>query len=225
VTLCSRLDVERSGLPNAHVVANGYERTVAPPPERGGATFLFVAALGYPPNADAARWFVREVLPSVQAHHPDATVRIVGGNEGSVRDLAARPGVEVLGRVPDIRTELDRATVAVVPIRSGSGTRLKVVEALANRLPIVSTSVGVEGIDVVDGVHALVADDAASFAAACSRLLDEPELRAALADAGEALWEDHYRWSTIRRELGELVVGVAAGGQAPGIGSRTTAGE
>jgi glycosyltransferase involved in cell wall biosynthesis len=102
---------------------------------------------------------------------------------------------------------------------------LKVVEALANRLPIVATTIGVEGIDVVDGVHALVADDAASFASACSRLLEEPELRATLADAGELLWEAHYRWSAIRRELGELVAAVAAGGQVPGIGSRTTAGE
>jgi glycosyltransferase involved in cell wall biosynthesis len=225
VTLCSRLDVERSGLRNAHVIANGYERTTEPPRERDGATFLFVGALGYPPNADAVRWFVREVLPAVREHRPEATVRIVGGGEASVRDLADRPGVEVLGRVADIGTELARATVAVVPIRSGSGTRLKVVEALANRLPVVATTVGVEGIDVVDGVHALVADDAGSFGAACRRLLDRPELRVALADSGERLWEERYRWSAIRRDLGQLVGAVVAGGQAPGIGSRTTAGE
>jgi glycosyltransferase involved in cell wall biosynthesis len=221
VTVCSRLDVARSGVPNASAIANGYERSGDAPARRDGATFLFVGALGYPPNADAARWFVREVFPAVRARRSDAQVRIVGREPQLVHDLAEVDGVEVLGRVPDMAVELAGATVAVVPIRFGSGTRLKVVEALANRLPLVATTIGVEGIDVVDGQHALLADDAEGFARACLRLLEEPALRSAIADEGESLWDERYRWSTIRRDLAALVTRV---GQ-PETESRTTAGE
>jgi glycosyltransferase involved in cell wall biosynthesis len=174
---------------------------------------LFVGALGYPPNADAVRWFVHEVLGDIRRSAPDVVLRVVGGGESAIADLRDIDGLEVLGRVADLQAELDAATVAVVPIRSGSGTRLKVLEALANRLPVVSTTLGAEGIDVVDGVHALIADDAGALARACLRLVDDAELRGELADAGEQLWVERYQWSRIRGELAELVARVA---QAPG---------
>jgi glycosyltransferase involved in cell wall biosynthesis len=209
VTLCSALDAQRSGLSNAVAVGNGYDRTSAPPASRSGSTLVFVGALGYPPNADAVRWFVHEVLGDVRRSAPHVVLRVVGGGEAAVEDLQGIEGVEILGRVDDLQAELDAATVAVVPIRSGSGTRLKVLEALANRLPIVATTLGAEGIDVVDGVHALLADDAPAFARACLRLVEDAELRAELADAGERLWDERYRWSRIRGELAGLARRVA----------------
>jgi glycosyltransferase involved in cell wall biosynthesis len=218
VTLCSPLDARRSGLANAVTVGNGFDRTSAPPASRSGATLLFVGALGYPPNADAVRWFVHEVLGHVRLAAPHVVLRVVGGGEAALDGLRGIDGVEILGRVDDLQAELDAATVAVVPIRSGSGTRLKVLEALANRLPIVATHLGAEGIDVVDGVHLLLADDAPAFARACLRLVEDAQLRAELADAGERLWDERYRWSRIRGELAALarrVAGADAAAQAP----------
>ena len=108
------------------------------------------------------------------------------------------PGVTVTGAVDDLHEEMLLADVAVVPIRFGSGTRLKVVEALANRIPVVTTTVGCEGIDVVDGEHVLIADDAAAFADACVRLAHDRVVRERLVDAGAELFESNYQWSTIR---------------------------
>jgi glycosyltransferase involved in cell wall biosynthesis len=124
-------------------------------------------------------------------------------------DLASIPGVVLVGRVETLESEMARSDLAVVPIRFGGGTRLKVVEALANRLPVVTTTVGCEGIDVVDGHSALIADDAAGFAAACVRVLTEPELRAALVGEGRELFEAHYQWSQIRHRLAEVCRAVA----------------
>lgn len=205
ITLCSALDVQRSGMVNAVVVGNGYDRVAAPPPDRSGGRILFVGSMGYGPNADGARWFAREILPLVRRAVPGATFRIVGGGESSISDLQALPGVEVVGRVADLQPELDAAALEVVPLRSGSGTRLKVVEALANRLPLASTTLGVEGIDVVDRAHVLLGDTSADLAAACVELLGDSALRRRLSAAGEALWDDRYRWNVMRDSLGALV--------------------
>ncbi len=204
VTLCSALDVERSGMRNAVVVGNGYDRVAAPPAQRSGARMLFVGALGYPPNADAVRWFARDVLPLIRRHVPDATFRVVGGGESAVSEVAGLAGVEIAGRVADLQQELDSAVIEVVPLRSGSGTRLKVIEALANRLPMASTRLGVEGIDVADRSHVLIGDSAEQLAAACVELLGDVPLRRRLAAAGEALWDDRYRWSVMRDALATL---------------------
>jgi len=222
VTLCSQIDVDRLGATNAFVIANGYERNRGVPDARDGATVLFVGALRYPPNADAVRWFVHSVFPTIRARRPDVRLRIVGGGEAALEDLASVPGIELVGWVEDLAPELDAATISVVPIRFGSGTRLKVLEAMANRLPQVSTTLGAEGIDVIDGRDILLADDPDSFALACLRLLDEPELRSVVADGGEALWVERYQWSAIRADLRELATMVA---HTPEAESRTTAGE
>jgi glycosyltransferase involved in cell wall biosynthesis len=215
VALCSELDVRRSGLPNARCIANGYTLDHEPPaerPERPDPALLFVGLLSYEPNADAVRWFATDVFPRVRAQVPGARFRVVGrGGDALAAELAGRPGVELVGPVDDVRVELDAATATVVPIRFGAGTRLKVVEALANRLPLASTTIGCEGIEVQSGVHCLVADDAASLAAACVRLLTEADLRASLAEAGARLHHDRYRWSTIQSDMVALAEEVMAG--------------
>ncbi len=120
------------------------------------------------------------------------------------------PGVDLVGPVEDLQAELGRADVAIVPIRVGAGTRLKVVEALANHLPLVTTTVGCEGIDVTDDVSARLADDAEGFAAACVELLGDPGARQRLADAGAALFAERYEWSAIQADVAALAGRVAA---------------
>ena len=133
-------------------------------------------------------------------------------------DLASIPGVVLVGPVESLESEMARSDLAVVPIRFGSGTRLKVVEALANRLPVVTTTVGCEGIDVVDGRSALIADDAAGFAAACVRLLDRTGIsRRAGGGGSRRSSRPATSGRQSRRRLGEVCSAVAAGASADGI--------
>lgn len=213
VTVCSQLDVARSGCPNAIAVPNGYEPAWEPRPWDRVAvsatpTVLFVGLLSYEPNHDAARWFATRVLPRLRRQVPALRFRVVGRGDDAVADLRGLPGVDVVGEVRSMRGELERADLVVVPIRQGAGTRLKVTEALANRIPCVSTRIGAEGIDVVDGVHALLADDDDAFVSACGRLLGDADLRARVAKAGFELYEERYRWSDIRVRFAEVVAGL-----------------
>jgi glycosyltransferase involved in cell wall biosynthesis len=149
-------------------------------------------------------WFLRDVWPLVRAGRPDAVVRIVGRGGEALGAAVDAPGVELLGQVPDLGAALARADVAIVPIRVGAGTRLKVVEALAHRLPMVTTTVGCEGIDVVAGDSALIADDPSTFAGSVVRLLADGDLRQRLADRGAELFEDSYTWAGIRSRVSDL---------------------
>lgn len=216
VLVCSELDVGRSGCSNAAVVPNGYERQWEPPAhaevhDPAHPVFLFVGLLGYGPNVEAVRWFAEEVFPLVRRQLPGAEFRVVGRHSESVQPLGSLPGVTIVGAVESLRDELERADVSLVPLRSGAGTRLKVVEAMANRLPMVSTTIGCEGIDVVDGVHLRIADEAAPFAAACVDLVTDLPARAALIDAAEARYLERYQWSQVRDEVGRIAREVAAG--------------
>lgn len=215
VTLCSDLDVTRSKCANAVAIPNGYELEWSPRPARSVASaapvISFVGLLSYEPNADAVRWFATEILPRLRRQIPQARFRVVGRGGEGLADLAGRPGLELVGQVRDLRTELDRADLSVVPIRFGGGTRLKVTEALANRIPTVTTTVGCEGIDVVDGTHALIADTADDFVRACGRALSDVELRRRLAAEGSKLYEERYRWTIIRARMADLARAVIAG--------------
>ena len=178
------------------------------------------AVLGLPHGIDVAAlaeaWFpgaVWERAPVTAAQAQRRARPMAGARfRGVTQDVAAEPGVELVGSVADLQAELSRADVSIVPIRVGAGTRLKVVEALANRLPLVTTTVGCEGIDVVDGVHALVADDAADFAAACVRLAGDGELRQRLADAGHELFAGRYDWDRIESDVAALATEVVSSG-------------
>lgn len=215
VVVCSELDRTRSGLDHVSVIGNGSSAPEVIESDRRelrGAvpTFLFVGALDYEPNSEAVEWFVRDVFPAVRAQVPSARVRIVGRGVERVAWVASQPGVDLIGPVPEMRDELDRADASVVPIRVGAGTRLKVVEALANHLPLVTTSVGCEGISVTHGVDALIADDAASFAAACVAVATDATLRQRLADTGSELFAARYDWTIIEAQLAKLAIAVIA---------------
>ncbi|MEZ5311605.1 MAG: glycosyltransferase family 4 protein [Microthrixaceae bacterium] len=211
VVVCSELDVSRSGCNNAVVIGNGADRPIGAIPDRmdlrsESPTMLFIGALDYEPNTEAVEWFVREVFPSVRNAVPAARARIVGRGSELLGWVDSVDGVDMVGSVPAVEPELLRADVSIVPIMVGAGTRLKVVEALANRIPIVTTTVGCEGIDLFNEVHGLVADDAAAFAAACTRLLTNGDLRQRLADNGAELFESTYDWELIERRIADLVI-------------------
>ncbi|MBA5219830.1 MULTISPECIES: glycosyltransferase family 4 protein [Streptomyces] len=178
----------------------GGERTVvvpntcpAPPPAPAPEhvpgrrpTLLFQGSFDWPPNADAAAWLTREVLPRLHARVPGARVVLAGKPAPEVAALAG-PCVEVTGMVPSMAPYLRAADLVVVPLRVGSGTRIKILEAFAHGVPVVSTTIGAEGLDVVAGEHLALADGAEGLALACAELLTDRARRAALAAAGGRL--------------------------------------
>lgn len=158
---------------------------------------VLTGLMKYRPNVDAAVYFVREVLPLIVSKRPKMVFYIVGGEPSEeVRQLAG-PNVVVTGSVPDVRPYVRKAAVFVVPLRMGSGTRLKVLEGLSMKKAMVSTSLGCEGIDVEHGRHLLIADDAESFASSVLGVLDDPARAQQLAHAGRDLVEAKYRWESV----------------------------
>jgi polysaccharide biosynthesis protein PslH len=192
------------------VVPNGVasdELTPAPPSEEP-ATLLFTGTLSHPPNSEGIRWFADAVWARIRAARPDARLLVVGRSPPrAVLELAKREGIEVVGPVGDMAPFFGRATAVVVPIRSGGGTRLKILEALACRRAVLSTGVGCEGLDLAEERELLVADDPSEFAASALRLLEDPVLRERLAAAGRETAERLYDW----RVLGDRLAGVLAG--------------
>jgi hypothetical protein len=212
VVLCSELDAERFGAANVTVVPNGYPVPAHPagrievgvPP-----TIMLQGSLGYAPNADAARWLVEEIAPHIWRECPSAEVRLVGSPDGSVTSLADPPRVTVVGRVPSMEPELARADLVAVPIRYGSGTRVKILESFAHRLPVVSTTLGAEGLGATPDVHLLVADEPRAFAAACIRLLEDQELRARLTEEAYRLFLERFQSSYAKNRIKELLLATA----------------
>lgn len=155
----------------------------------------FTGVMDYPPNIDAAVWFCQAILPTVRARLPEFVFKIVGRDPApQVKALAGQQGVVVTGRVPEIAPQLAGTLAVLVPLRSGGGTRLKILEALALGRPVISTPLGAEGLDVVDGESILLAETAEQFATHLVALANSPELRARLARNGRALVEARYDW-------------------------------
>ena len=211
--IASDLDAARSGLSNVTVIPNTYPRPPRPagnPAAAGPPVVLFQGTLWYPPNIDAAEWLAERIAPRIRAAVPAAEVRLVGRPSTSVTRLH-RPGVlTVVGQVPSMEEELARASVAVVPIRYGGGTRVKILESFAHRVPVVSTTLGAEGLDVEDDVHLLLADDPDEFAAAIVRLLGDSRLRLRLTAAAETLYLERYESRVADEAVRRLVEDVAA---------------
>jgi glycosyltransferase involved in cell wall biosynthesis len=147
-------------------------RPRAPGPREPEA--LFVGHFDHAPNIDGLRWLVEHVWPGVVAERPEARLTVIGTRAtDEVRGFGSRPGVRVLGYVPDVAPFLQRARLSVAPLRYGAGMKGKVVEAMAWGVPVVTTSVGAQGLGLTPGEHALVADEAAPFAAALAGLLGD----------------------------------------------------
>jgi glycosyltransferase involved in cell wall biosynthesis len=191
-----------TGVDTAYFTPNGT-------PERPRA-LAFTASMDWFPNEDGIVHFIEAVLPRIRGEVPDVTLTVVGRNPSPrVRRLGAIPGVRVTGTVDDVRPYVAEATVCVVPLRVGGGTRLKIFEALAMGKAVVSTTVGAEGLPLVPGTHFLQVDDPAGFADAVVALLRDPGRRRALGSAGRRLVEERYSWSQVAREFEAMCEEVA----------------
>jgi glycosyltransferase involved in cell wall biosynthesis len=189
------------------VVPNGVDlsryafRDEAPAGER----ILFVGDLSWPPNAEAVRWFAERVWPIVRARRPSASVEIVGREAPeSLRGLAG-DAFRFAGESGDTRPHWSAAAVAVVPLRAGGGTRLKILEAAACGVPVVSTPVGAEGLEWREGAEIRVADDPAIFAEAVAELLADPLAAKRQAAAARSRVEALYDWKRIGESFAEAL--------------------
>jgi sugar transferase (PEP-CTERM/EpsH1 system associated) len=194
------------------VLPNGVNLSQFVPSETASRsrTIVFTGLMNYPPNIDAVVWFCDEVLPRIQRVYPDVRFAIVGDKPTrQVLELAARRGVTVTGRVADVRPYLAESLGLVVPVRSGAGTRLKILEAMAMQRPVVSTPVGAEGLDVVHGRTVLLGDTPEAFAAQVVSLIQHPALADRLGSAGRELVETTYDWRTCLAGLDGLYAALA----------------
>jgi polysaccharide biosynthesis protein PslH len=172
---------------------SGLDLAAAAAVPRAATELLFVGAMHRDANVDAVRHFCAEVLPRVRAEVPAVTLTIAGGEPApEVRGLAADPGVRVTGFVDRLEPFYGRATVFVAPLRIAGGIAGKTLDALAAGCPVVTTTIGAEGLGAEAGTHLLVADRPETFAAAVLRLLRDPSLRQRLGEAARAFVEARY---------------------------------
>lgn len=203
VYLCSAADERRlldqipglrtAVIPNAADVEHYRPRATDPPPD--GRTVVYFGLLSTIPNVDGVTHFVRNIWPRIAAAHPEARCKIIGGRPPPSLLALAGPRIELTGFVSDLRSHLAAAAAVVVPLRMGSGTRLKIVEAMAMGKAVVSTTLGAEGIEAVPGRDILIEDRPEAFADAVSRLLLEPDLAACIGRSARQLAVERYAWS------------------------------
>lgn len=203
------MGVFRKDLPDQsiHVVPNGVDLDYFRPPDvvQAPHSMVFCGLMNYSPNDEGMTFFLDQVFPLIQREVPDATITVVGSGPSRALQRRASDRIRVTGYVPDVRPEVARGQVYVVPLLVGGGTRLKALEAMAMRKAIVTTSVGCEGIDLVHGESALFADTPEGLAQAVVRLFRDPALRARLAERAAALAAERYGW----RSIGERLDGIA----------------
>ena len=174
------------------------------------ARLVFSGSMDWHPNEDAVIYFGEQILPKIRVHVPETSFAIVGRNPTQkLRDAAERLGMIVTGTVEDVRPYLDEASVYVVPLRAGSGTRMKIFEALGMAKPVVSTTVGAEGLALTHDKEFIAADDPQDFSNAVVHLLHNEATRRDLGRVGRALVVERYSWSQVAREFEALCEGVA----------------
>jgi glycosyltransferase involved in cell wall biosynthesis len=179
------------------VVPNGVDTELNRPLPRAGrrANLLIVGSMDYRPNVDAVLYFLEAVFPLILKSVPACTLTVVGKNPPDcLRRLNRPPVVRICADAPDVRPHHREAMVSPVALRSGGGSRLKILESLALGTPVVSTRVGCEGLDVVPNRHILVSDEPVEFATETARLLREPDLWTRLSENGRRLVTDRYDW-------------------------------
>jgi glycosyltransferase involved in cell wall biosynthesis len=199
---------------NVVVVPNGVDIELfqpnSTPPEP--ASLLFFGAMNYYPNQDGLSYFLERIFPLILAKRPNTKLRVVGPAPESVKRLQ-NANIEVTGFVDAVEPYIDAATAVIVPLRLGGGTRLKIVEAMAKAKPIISTRVGAEGIDVVNGESALLADEPQEFARHVESVLSDEGLAHRLGAAARKLAEDRYSWPALvaglERFYAQLLTGPA----------------
>ena len=174
-----------------------------PGTQRHDSELVFVGSMDWMPNDEGIRWFAAEVFALVLQRVPGAKLTVVGRfPSATLLRLAEKlPAIEVTGTVPDVRPYLERATLSIVPLRIGGGTRLKIYEAMALGTPIISTTIGAEGLPVLDGEHLRLADSPAAQAEAIVDLLQRPAEARRLADNARVYVKKHCSWDAIATQF------------------------
>ncbi len=166
------------------------------------ADLVFIGSMDWMPNIDGIQWFTDEIWPLILQQRPQTTLAIVGRKPvPAIQQLANRPNITVTGTVPDVRPWLHGAGLSIVPLRIGGGTRLKIYESMAARVPVVSTTIGAEGLDHTAGENILIADSPQSFAQSSVSLLENKNLARALSEAAFRLVDENYSWQAITQQF------------------------
>lgn len=223
VTAVTRADADSfksmiPGLP-VEVVENGVScadyAEVAAAPGIPGDRLLYVGLMSYAANSEAVEWFASEIMPLVRRHRPAAVLAIAGNEPSvSVRNLDDGQSIKVLGFVEDLQPLYRESSIMVVPLLVGGGSRLKILEAFAAGIPVVSTTKGAEGLEVQDQRHLLIADEPDDFAAAVVRLSEDADLYDALRTNARSLAEEKYDWPVLARKMEAMLIRTAETGGA-----------
>ena len=177
-----------------------------PSPVGAPGELVFVGSMDWMPNVDGMLWFTRHVWPLITAARPGTTLAVVGRQPPpEIQALAADPAIHVSGTVPDVRPWLWQSRLSIVPLRIGGGTRLKIYEAMAARVPVVSTAIGAEGLAGEAGRDILIADNPEAFAAACLRLLHDQAVRDSVAQSAWSIVDGRFRWLQVARDFARLL--------------------
>ena len=197
------------------VIPNGVDLSFYQPAdekEMEPDSLIFTGAVSYRVNFEGLEYFTREIYPLILAERPGARLYVTGKTDPApLERLNLREKIVFTGYLADLRPMLRRACVNVVPLLTGGGTRLKILEGWAAGTPIVSTSRGAEGLSFEDGRHLLIADLPGQFARAALRIMSDPALRASLRENGRALVETHYGWNAIVERLDDFLVEISSG--------------
>jgi sugar transferase (PEP-CTERM/EpsH1 system associated) len=203
----ARVFVIENGVDTAH-----YEEGAIDGGLRKPNRIVFVGSMDYHANIDGAVSFARDVWPGLRERHPELTFTVVGRDPASeVRELRSTPGIKVTGTVDDVRPFYREALAAVVPLKVGGGSRLKILEAMAAGVPVVSTTLGAEGLEVHDGEDILIADTNEQLAEKIVSVIESEELRQRISAAGHVLVAERYDWSRLGANLFEKYQQLLAG--------------
>lgn len=179
--------------PNSHFLPNGIENVLPEQPSRE-QTILFTGHLAYPPNHNGLLWFLREVWLQITKEHPSLVLKVIArAPSNELRELGG-PQVQFISDADDIEPFLLAARVQIVPLHAGGGTRLKILEAFASRLPVVSTTIGAEGLGVTNETHLLIGDSPTEFADAVLRVLKDPSLAQHLSEEASKHVNANFLW-------------------------------
>ena len=183
----------------------------------GSRNILTLGTLSYPPNADGIRWFLQEIFPLVQQQVPDVTLTVIGKNPpADFVQMAEQSGgaIDVTGYVDDLTPYMEAAAMMVVPVRAGSGMRVRLLEAFARAMPTVTTTIGLEGIIAEADKEILLADDPQTFATTTVKLLTDSELQEMLAVNGRKLAEARYDWRAVLKQMDAVYARASAPAEA-----------
>lgn len=175
------------------------------PDLKSTSDLVFVGSMDWMPNSEGIRWFVREVFPLILKKRPQTTFAIVGRKPPADIDAMTNERIKVTGTVPDVRPYLWGSQVSIVPLRIGGGTRLKIYEAMAASVPVVSTRVGAEGLEIEDGGNIAIADDAGAFADRCVDLLNDRAASDRMACRALEIVAERYSWDSVTTQFERLL--------------------